>query len=141
MILQWRKWRNFAIHVADMPNLREFCFIIMDMVCQNQLLMVKFGSLIGFVTAFKLFTFYLFLVWCCLLCILKRLPWFFWPKLMLQSYTQYIPLQISDLDSWLKTPSIYVFDCSASGMIINAFNEVATSVLLILLCGNLVFMM
>nr|XP_023912272.1 regulatory-associated protein of TOR 1 [Quercus suber]POF10632.1 regulatory-associated protein of tor 1 [Quercus suber] len=40
-----------------------------------------------------------------------------------RSYTQYIPLQISDLDSWLKTPSIYVFDCSAAGMIINAFNE------------------
>ncbi|XP_020113918.1 regulatory-associated protein of TOR 2 [Ananas comosus] len=40
-----------------------------------------------------------------------------------KSYTQYIPLQISDLDSWLKTPSIYVFDCSAAGMIINAFME------------------
>ncbi|XP_062167404.1 regulatory-associated protein of TOR 1 isoform X1 [Alnus glutinosa] len=40
-----------------------------------------------------------------------------------RSYTQYIPLPIRDLDSWLKTPSIYVFDCSAAGMIINAFNE------------------
>ncbi|KAF2305223.1 hypothetical protein GH714_003153 [Hevea brasiliensis] len=40
-----------------------------------------------------------------------------------KSYTQYIPLPISDLDSWLKTPSIYVFDCSASGMIVNAFLE------------------
>ncbi|KAB1224583.1 Regulatory-associated protein of TOR 1 [Morella rubra] len=40
-----------------------------------------------------------------------------------RSYTQYIPLPISDLDSWLKTPSIYVFDCSAAGMIVNAFNE------------------
>ncbi|KAF5471462.1 hypothetical protein F2P56_008250 [Juglans regia] len=40
-----------------------------------------------------------------------------------RSYTQYIPLPISDLDSWLKTPSIYVFDCSAAGMIINAFTE------------------
>ncbi|KAL5709830.1 Regulatory-associated protein of TOR 1 [Ranunculus cassubicifolius] len=40
-----------------------------------------------------------------------------------KSYTQYIPLPISDLDSWLKTPSIYVFDCSAAGMIINAFIE------------------
>ncbi|XP_050383493.1 regulatory-associated protein of TOR 1 [Argentina anserina] len=40
-----------------------------------------------------------------------------------KSYTQYIPLPISDLDSWLKTPSIYVFDCSAAGMIINSFNE------------------
>jgi regulator-associated protein of mTOR len=40
-----------------------------------------------------------------------------------QSYTQYIPLPISELDSWLKTPSIYVFDCSAARMILNAFAE------------------
>ncbi|XVF84220.1 hypothetical protein PTKIN_Ptkin17bG0008200 [Pterospermum kingtungense] len=40
-----------------------------------------------------------------------------------KSYTQYIPLPISDLDSWLRTPSIYVFDCSAAGMIVNAFIE------------------
>ncbi|XP_071910271.1 regulatory-associated protein of TOR 1-like isoform X1 [Coffea arabica] len=40
-----------------------------------------------------------------------------------KSYTQYIPLPIGDLDSWLKTPSIYVFDCSAAGMIVNAFVE------------------
>lgn len=45
---------------------------------------------------------------------------------VVQSYTQYIPLPISDLDSWLKTPSIYVFDCSAAGMIVNAFTEVLT---------------
>nr|GFC65910.1 regulatory-associated protein of TOR 1-like [Tanacetum cinerariifolium] len=42
-----------------------------------------------------------------------------------RSYTQYIPLPISDLDSWLKTPSIYVFDCSAAGMIVNSFIEVS----------------
>ncbi|KAL9673526.1 hypothetical protein QQ045_029785 [Rhodiola kirilowii] len=40
-----------------------------------------------------------------------------------KNYTQYIPLPISDLDSWLKTPSIYVFDCSSAGMIVNAFIE------------------
>ncbi|KAL5226220.1 hypothetical protein ABZP36_012859 [Zizania latifolia] len=40
-----------------------------------------------------------------------------------KSYTQYIPLPITDLDSWLKTPSIYVFDCSAAGMIVKAFLE------------------
>ncbi|XP_059668112.1 regulatory-associated protein of TOR 1 isoform X2 [Cornus florida] len=40
-----------------------------------------------------------------------------------KSYTQYIPLPISELDSWLKTPSIYVFDCSAAGMVVNAFIE------------------
>uniref|UniRef100_A0A0E0BYN2 Raptor N-terminal CASPase-like domain-containing protein n=1 Tax=Oryza meridionalis TaxID=40149 RepID=A0A0E0BYN2_9ORYZ len=41
-----------------------------------------------------------------------------------KSYTQYIPLPITDLDSWLKTPSIYVFDCSAAGMIVKAFLEI-----------------
>ena len=51
---------------------------------------------------------------------------------MVQSYTQYIPLPISDLDSWLKTPSIYVFDCSAAGMIVNAFTEVLTVFVFIL---------
>ncbi|KAL5166737.1 Regulatory-associated protein of TOR 1 [Glycine soja] len=40
-----------------------------------------------------------------------------------KSYTQYIPLPISELDSWLKTPSIYVIDCSAAGMIVNFFIE------------------
>ncbi|XP_043704845.1 regulatory-associated protein of TOR 1-like isoform X2 [Telopea speciosissima] len=40
-----------------------------------------------------------------------------------KSYTQYIPLPVSDLDSWLKTPSIYVLDCSAAGNIVNAFIE------------------
>ncbi|KAK4478407.1 hypothetical protein RD792_013876 [Penstemon davidsonii] len=40
-----------------------------------------------------------------------------------KSYTQYIPLKASDLDSWLQTPSIYVFDCSAAGLIVSAFIE------------------
>ncbi|KAL2520537.1 Regulatory-associated protein of TOR 1 [Forsythia ovata] len=38
-----------------------------------------------------------------------------------KSYTQYNSLPISYLDSWLKTPSIYVFDCSAARMIVNSF--------------------
>ncbi|XP_048137558.1 regulatory-associated protein of TOR 1-like isoform X2 [Rhodamnia argentea] len=38
-----------------------------------------------------------------------------------KSYTQYMPLLISELDSWLRTPSIYVFDCSAAGSIVHAF--------------------
>ncbi|CAI9293510.1 unnamed protein product [Lactuca saligna] len=38
-------------------------------------------------------------------------------------FNRYIPLPISDLDSWLKTPSIYVFDCSVAGVIANAFIE------------------
>lgn len=45
-----------------------------------------------------------------------------------RSYTQYIPLPIAELDSWLKSPSIYVFDCAAAGNIVNAFIEDRKSV-------------
>ncbi|GLC71947.1 hypothetical protein PLESTF_001187700 [Pleodorina starrii] len=38
-------------------------------------------------------------------------------------YTQYIPLSIYELQSWLGTPSIYVLDCSAAGLIINAIRQ------------------
>ncbi|KAK3288079.1 Raptor-like protein [Cymbomonas tetramitiformis] len=38
-----------------------------------------------------------------------------------KSYTQYIPLSVYDLQSWSGTPSIYVFDCSAAGIIVKAF--------------------
>eukprot|EP00850_Spirogloea_muscicola_P012963 SM000086S23015 [mRNA] locus=s86:21057:31095:- [translate_table: standard] len=40
-----------------------------------------------------------------------------------KSYTQYIPLSVYELESWLGTPSIYVLDCSAAGTIVNAFCE------------------
>jgi len=39
----------------------------------------------------------------------------------INSYTQYIH---GNLDSWMKTPSVYVFDCSAAVLILNAFVEV-----------------
>jgi hypothetical protein len=58
-----------------------------------------------------------------------KLKWSFF-CIFLQSYTQYIPLPITDLDSWLKTPSIYVFDCSASGIIVKAFLEVCYMLLI-----------
>lgn len=54
---------------------------------------------------------------------------------LVQSYTQYIPLPISDLDSWLKTPSIYVFDCSAAGLIVKTFIEVFNAFWFIFLAG------
>eukprot|EP00271_Cylindrocystis_brebissonii_P008119 TRINITY_DN22146_c0_g1_i1.p1 TRINITY_DN22146_c0_g1~~TRINITY_DN22146_c0_g1_i1.p1 ORF type:complete len:1612 (-),score=347.58 TRINITY_DN22146_c0_g1_i1:1787-6622(-) len=40
-----------------------------------------------------------------------------------KTYTQYIPLSVYELESWLATPSIYVFDCSAAGMIVSAFTD------------------
>ncbi|PNY03703.1 regulatory-associated protein of TOR 1-like [Trifolium pratense] len=40
-----------------------------------------------------------------------------------KTYKAYVPLPLNDLDSWLKTPTIYVFDCSAAGKIVNSFIE------------------
>lgn len=42
-----------------------------------------------------------------------------------KNYTQYIPLSLYDLQSWVGTPAIYVFDCSAAGLIINSFKTFA----------------
>eukprot|EP00887_Chlorella_sp_A99_P005702 scaffold1.g5702.t1 len=42
-----------------------------------------------------------------------------------KSYTQYIPLSIYDLQTWVGTPAIYVFDCSAAGQILNRCSGVA----------------
>ncbi|KAG7391288.1 HEAT repeat [Phytophthora pseudosyringae] len=40
-----------------------------------------------------------------------------------KSYTQYIPLLVYDLQSWVGTPSIYVFDCSAAGVLLSHFTS------------------
>jgi hypothetical protein len=44
-----------------------------------------------------------------------------------KNYTQYIPLSVYDLQTWAGMPSIYVFDCSAAGVIIGAFLQVRAS--------------
>lgn len=41
------------------------------------------------------------------------------------SYTQYIPLSVYDLQSWLSAPAIYIFDCSSAGLILNSFCQFA----------------
>ncbi|KAL4432235.1 hypothetical protein ABPG77_005997, partial [Micractinium sp. CCAP 211/92] len=40
-----------------------------------------------------------------------------------KSYTQYIPLSIYDMQTWVGTPAIYVFDCSAAGQILYSFRQ------------------
>lgn len=40
-------------------------------------------------------------------------------------YTQYIPLAIYDLQQWMGAPSIYVFDCSCAGSIVDSFLDFA----------------
>ncbi|KNC48222.1 WD-repeat protein mip1 [Thecamonas trahens ATCC 50062] len=36
------------------------------------------------------------------------------------NYTQYIPLSMYDLQSWLGSPSIFVFDCAGAGLLVDA---------------------
>uniref|UniRef100_A0A182QVZ5 Raptor N-terminal CASPase-like domain-containing protein n=1 Tax=Anopheles farauti TaxID=69004 RepID=A0A182QVZ5_9DIPT len=42
-----------------------------------------------------------------------------------KTFTQYIPLSIYDLQMWMGAPSIYVYDCSNAGIIVNSFNMFA----------------
>ncbi|XP_065898474.1 regulatory-associated protein of mTOR-like [Dysidea avara] len=40
-----------------------------------------------------------------------------------KSYTQYIPMSLYDLQTWMGSPSIYVYDCSHAGQIIESFEQ------------------
>jgi regulator-associated protein of mTOR len=42
-----------------------------------------------------------------------------------KTYTQYIPVSIYDIQTWLGSPCIYVYDCSNAGNILIAFNRFA----------------
>lgn len=42
-----------------------------------------------------------------------------------RTFTQYIPLSIFELINWMAAPSIYVYDCSNAGIIINSFQPFA----------------
>ncbi|KAG8903119.1 hypothetical protein FRB99_003721 [Tulasnella sp. 403] len=42
-----------------------------------------------------------------------------------RGYTQYIPVSLQDLLSWLGSPTIYVWDCSAAGHILDNFEKFA----------------
>jgi regulator-associated protein of mTOR len=43
----------------------------------------------------------------------------------LQMFTQYIPLSVYDLQTWMGAPSIYVYDCSNAGIIVDLFKQFA----------------
>jgi regulator-associated protein of mTOR len=42
-----------------------------------------------------------------------------------KSYTQYIPVSVYDIQTWLGSPCIFVYDCSNAGHILNAFTRFA----------------
>ena len=53
-----------------------------------------------------------------------------------KSYTQYIPMSVYDLHAWVGTPCIYVFDCSAAGLIVNSFRTFAEQRQQVQQCGH-----
>jgi regulator-associated protein of mTOR len=42
-----------------------------------------------------------------------------------RNYTQYIPLSLYDLQSWIGAPSLFVYDCSDAGLIISNYIKFA----------------
>ena len=42
-----------------------------------------------------------------------------------RNFTQYIPISIYDLQNWIGAPSIFVYDCSNAGIIIDMFKKFA----------------
>ncbi|XP_076312288.1 regulatory associated protein of MTOR complex 1 isoform X2 [Tachypleus tridentatus] len=42
-----------------------------------------------------------------------------------RNFTQYIPLSVCDLQQWMGSPSIYVYDCSCAGLIVESFKQFA----------------
>lgn len=45
-----------------------------------------------------------------------------------KNFTQYIPLSLYDLQKWISSPSIYVFDCSHAGVVLNLFVRFAEQI-------------
>lgn len=45
-----------------------------------------------------------------------------------RNFTQYIPLSLYDLQKWMSSPSIYVFDCSHAGVVLNLFVKFADQI-------------
>ncbi|KAG6812628.1 hypothetical protein H0H92_001711 [Tricholoma furcatifolium] len=39
-----------------------------------------------------------------------------------RDYTQYIPVSLQELQGWLGSPCVYIWDCSAAGHLLNNFN-------------------
>ena len=52
-----------------------------------------------------------------------------------KNFTQYIPLSVYDLETWLGTPSIFVFDCSNAGVLINHHQARDEDLILLAACG------
>lgn len=42
-----------------------------------------------------------------------------------KNYTQYVPVSIYDIQTWMGSPSIFVYDCSSAGTIIRCFDQFA----------------
>ena len=80
---------------------------------------------------------------CCYECLTSHSVRFLLSRVFNKSYTQYIPLSIYDLQSWMGTPAIYIFDCSIAGQILLSFKQFFAremkqgSTILMCACGEL----
>ena len=52
------------------------------------------------------------------------------------NYTQYIPLYIYDLQTWMGQPSIYVYVCSHAGKIVKMFKRYEYPPYIVLKCDS-----
>ncbi|KAJ3739761.1 hypothetical protein DFH05DRAFT_1512697 [Lentinula detonsa] len=42
-----------------------------------------------------------------------------------RTYTQYLPVSLQEIQNWLGSPGVYIWDCSAAGRLLHNFNEFA----------------
>ncbi len=42
-----------------------------------------------------------------------------------RNYTQYIPVSLNDLQDWIRSPTLFIWDCSAAGNILHNFEKFA----------------
>ncbi|KAJ3813805.1 hypothetical protein F5876DRAFT_34250 [Lentinula aff. lateritia] len=42
-----------------------------------------------------------------------------------RTYTQYLPVSLQEIQNWLGSPGVYIWDCSAAGHLLHNFNEFA----------------
>ncbi|KAF9235142.1 raptor N-terminal caspase like domain-containing protein [Melanogaster broomeanus] len=42
-----------------------------------------------------------------------------------RTYTQYIPVSLMEVQNWLGSPGVYIWDCSGAGNLLNSFNTFA----------------
>ena len=125
--LQWARrsksncqWRDLGVQQSKYMYIVLYTFIFFSTYCQYLQ-----GSLFSVYNVFcRLGCFHVTtIIWFHLVYWLNGCFLSFW--FFLQSYTQYIPLSVYDLQTWMGSPSIFVYDCNNAGLIVKSFIQFA----------------